>query len=175
VVYISIVARALLAVVFLVSAASKGATPKRFRVFADWVGALPLPWTSRSVPIAAGVVACEAAIVPLLIVPVTVRFGFALAAILLVAFIWSAVVILHRDHRTTCMCFGKSTSAMGWRHVVRDLILLFAALVGIPSSTDPLPAPAGLGVAILGAVALAVVVITWDDIAYLLSGSEVST
>lgn len=59
---------------------------------------------------------------------------------------------------------------MGLRHVVRDLILLVVAVLGIPSAADPLPSPAGLGLAVLGAVAIAVLVITWDDVVFLVAG-----
>jgi len=172
VVYISVVARALLGSVFLVSAASKGATPNRFHAFSSWIAALPLPAKSPSTPIAAGVIAFEAIIAAMLAIPGTVRLGFGLAVVLLSVFIGSTVVILRKDTRTTCMCFGRSTAAMGYRHVVRDLILLIAAILGLMSAAEPLPAPAGLGLAVLGAVAMAVLVITWDDIVFLVAGLE---
>jgi uncharacterized membrane protein YphA (DoxX/SURF4 family) len=117
-------------------------------------------------PIAALVLLGEVAVVALLVgVPVA---GFALAALLLLAFAVGIVLSLRRGNSRPCRCFGRSTTALGRQHVWRNVFLIAVALLGALTG----PAPAGPAVAVLAAVTGLVVgglIVLLDDLRFLLA------
>ena len=130
----------------------------------------------RMVPaVAILVVAGEAAAVPLLIFPLTVPVGLALATALLTAFTVATLVTLRRKVAAVCRCFGIRGTPFGRRHVARNgLLLSVVALSGISSAFAPPPPPVGgLAVAVAAGLAGAVTLIVFDDIVELFSGSAV--
>ncbi|MFD7325750.1 MauE/DoxX family redox-associated membrane protein [Streptomyces sp. NPDC059875] len=168
--------RILLGLVFLCSVAGK-VRPSSFRAFRGAVRrmlpeAAPPPFASvlgrvRRGPtaVAAGVLVAEAAIVVALAVPATVRAGFVLAAVLLTAFTAGLVGVLRRGTGASCHCFGATAGAIAPRHVVRNALLIAAALAGATAShggaAEPTP---GLLLTAGGAVVLAVVTVALDDL-----------
>lgn len=167
--YLAVGLRSLVAAVFLFSSVSKLAGRAAFREFADSVGDLvPVPAFFRR-PVAGFVVAAELAVVLLLVLPwgtptVPVA-GFAVAIGLLLAFTVGIVFAVLRGVRASCRCFGPSQTPLGLRHVIRNVIVMTATLVGaVAAPTAFTSHPAGLLIAVLGGVVVAVLVAVSDDI-----------
>jgi hypothetical protein len=155
---------ALFAVVFAVSAFSK------LRDFGGFARSVPdfAPVPARLVnTVAVAVVAAEAATVVLVLVPATATFGFALALALMLAFTAGITHALRRGRRTSCRCFGASNTPVSPRHIVRNLALALAAALGASAPSTALPL-AGLALAALTGVVVAVLVVAIDDIAVIL-------
>ncbi|WP_283135286.1 MauE/DoxX family redox-associated membrane protein [Rhizohabitans arisaemae] len=160
--------RALLGIVFLVSASGK----VRPAAFAEFLGSVRQLSGFRSGwvrPAGLAVVSCEGLIVISLAVPPLVVPGFVLAGLLLAAFTVAIAGVLRRGARTPCRCFGTSTTPLGARHVVRNLCLLTVAAVGVTGSWAAVsaPHPVGVAAALLAGGALALLAMSIDDIAEL--------
>jgi hypothetical protein len=124
-------------------------------------------------PLAAGVVAAEALVPVLLLIPVTVPVGFCLAAVLLTAFGVATVISMRRGTSMPCPCFGATTTApLGSRHLVRNALLLAACAVGLAGTVADSSemAPAGTIVSLAGAGLAALLVIRLDDLIDLFAG-----
>ncbi|MGP3685992.1 MauE/DoxX family redox-associated membrane protein [Streptomyces sp. IBSNAI002] len=169
--YLAIGMRCLIGAVFLVSVLGKTAGRGAYAAFVVSVREL-LP-LSRTVirPAAALVVLGEAAIVPLLALPhpLAHRTGFALAAVLLTAFTAAIARSLRRGSRTPCRCFGASTTPLGPRHLVRNLLLAVGATAGATAgaAAGP-PHPGGVLAAVFAGLLLGALVTLLDDLLYLL-------
>lgn len=115
-------------------------------------------------PIAAIVLLGEVAIVALVVgVP---SAGFALAAVMLLAFAVAVALSLRRGNAKPCRCFGRSTTPLGWHHVWRNAFLIAIAVLGALAT----PATTGLAVAAVAAVAGLVagaLVVMLDDLRFL--------
>jgi uncharacterized membrane protein YphA (DoxX/SURF4 family) len=169
--YLDVAGRLLIGVVFAVAVVSKVASRDAFRAFVrslQQMDVLPL----RSVPAAARVsVATEATIVTLLAVPLrwTAAAGFALAAGLLAIFAAAIRRSVRRGNRAPCRCFGASVTPLGRHHVVRNLLLAGAALVGLTGAVGRGHADVAGGFVAAGAGAVVgIAMIAYDDIAALL-------
>ncbi|MFH8519882.1 MauE/DoxX family redox-associated membrane protein [Streptomyces gelaticus] len=171
--------RILLGLVFLCSVAGK-VRPSSFRAFRGAVRrmlpesappAFPPVFASvlgqarrGATAVAVGVLVAEAAIVVALAVPATARAGFVLAALLLAAFTAGLAGVLRRGTRTPCHCFGTTAVAIAPRHVVRNALLIAAALTGVAAHGEAAPT-AGLLLTAGIAVVLAFVTVALDDLA----------
>ena len=74
-----------------------------------------------------------------------------------------------RGHRVRCRCFGAGAARIGPAQLVRNVLLVAAALAGLviePGSHGAAGA-AGLVVAVGIALLAALALIRWDDLAYL--------
>jgi hypothetical protein len=136
--YVAIACRCLIGLLFGVSAFSKVRDSVAFAEFTTstrtlLAGALPghgpHAMVERWLPSA--VVLAEATVVALVAVPASVRFGFGLASVLLAGFTLAIAVAIRRSVRTTCRCFGASTTPLGASHLVRNGVLLLVALTGL--------------------------------------------
>jgi hypothetical protein len=167
--YLVVGCQCLVGLVFLVAAASKLHSRAAFGGFGESLRQLPLVPKALAVPAAVGVVVAEA-VVPLLLVAPAAGFaaaGFAVALGLLSAFTATTVIALRRGARPPCRCFGMSEIPLGARHVVRDCALaavagvgLAAALQGGQRAVDP----AGVAVAAVAGIVLAVLAVVFDDL-----------
>jgi Methylamine utilisation protein MauE len=167
--YLVVGCRCLVGLVFLVAAASKLHSRAAFGGFGESLRQLPLVPKTLAVPAAVGVVVAEA-VVPLLLVAPAAGFaaaGFAVALGLLSAFTATTVIALRRGARPPCRCFGMSEIPLGARHVVRNCALaavagvgLAAALQGGQRAVDP----AGVAVAAVAGIVLAVLAVVFDDL-----------
>ncbi|MER6479013.1 MauE/DoxX family redox-associated membrane protein [Streptomyces filamentosus] len=167
-VHVVVACRALLVLVFLVSAAGKLRGRGAFDGFVAEVRAWRLVPAGTARGVAVGVAGVEAALPVLLVVPVTARPGLAVAGLLLVALTAGVVVTRRRGTVARCACFGRTATVLGRRHVVRNVLLVGAVAVASLPAAGPVGA-AALTVAI-GAGALgALLVTTLDDIAGLFS------
>lgn len=163
----------LVGLVFAVSSASKLRGRTAFDQFVKAAGIL----TVATIPgyqasrdgarrIGAAVVAGELAVPVLLVVPGTAGIGLGIAVLLLTVFGVGIVAAMRRGLRTSCGCFGSSSTPLGTRHLVRNAMLVIAAATGLAFGPDRVGQadPAGLAVAGAGALILAVLVVRLDDL-----------
>jgi len=165
--YLEFACRTAIGVVFVVSVWTK---LKGAAAFGEFVGSLRqmdvLP-AALVRPSARAVVAAELAIPVLLVVPFTAGTvgGFALAAGLLAAFGVAILISLSRGQRAPCRCFGRSTTPLGPRHVVRNGLLIILCVLGLAASLAGGSAPpAALGVAAVAGLVLGVLFTVLDDL-----------
>jgi hypothetical protein len=156
--YVELACRVLLGTVFAVSGLSKVTGRASFSAYARSVRRLGSLRKTLVRPVAVAFVTAELATVALLAIPLaeTAAIGFMLAGGLLVVFCVAIAASLRRGERTACRCFGASTAQLGWRHVVRNVILLGVALAGLLGALGAVgPAPATLaGLAVAGIIGL---------------------
>ncbi|MFC4589605.1 MauE/DoxX family redox-associated membrane protein [Sphaerisporangium corydalis] len=165
-----IACRGLIILVFAVAVAGKARNAAAFASFEASVRALKVAPRPMTRPLAVAVVAGELAVPPLLAFPATVVAGFAVAAVLLVAFLAAIVSALRRGTAATCRCFGVSEAPFAWRHVVRNALLTSVAVTGIVCAATGGPSPvhpAGAAVSIAVAAFLAFLVVIMDELAAL--------
>ncbi|WP_329109402.1 hypothetical protein OG792_11650 [Micromonospora sp. NBC_01699] len=167
--YLELTGRLLLGLVFLTAVVGKVRGRDAFTEFVgsvDQFGLLPSGWTT---PVAGVVVAAEASVVLLLVAPVTVPIGYAVALGLLTVLTAAMVTALLRGRRPSCLCFGTSGAPIGLRHVLRNVALLVVAAAGLALSyaaTGPVRS-AGLLLVVAAAVPLTALVVRLDDLAAL--------
>jgi hypothetical protein len=172
-----VVARTLLFGVFVFSLAGKVRGRAAYADFADSVAALwpgPRRWI-RVVSVAT--VAAEAAVVVLLVAPATAVAGLLAAAGILAVFTAAILSAVHRRERAPCRCFGRSDTALGTPHVVRNAVLLLVSLLGLVGAAADTPArhPGGMALALaLAAVAL-LLVLRFDDVVAVVAPRSRST
>ncbi|MEU9021427.1 MauE/DoxX family redox-associated membrane protein [Actinomadura sp. NPDC048394] len=142
--------RALILTVFAAAFVGKARSAARFHGFVRSVRQLAILPERVAAPAGALVVAGEGTAVVLLAVPAAARAGFALASVLLALFIGIAVRAVRGGVFAECRCFGSKGSVMGQAMIVRNLLLLAAAL---PGAVAGAPVPAGRPAAALAAVA----------------------
>lgn len=124
---LDLLARVLLAVVFLAAFAGKVRTRQGFAEFRDSIAALA-PWLPAQ-PVAVAVLTGEAAAVVLLAVPGT-GLGYAAAVGLLAVFCGGIVLAVHGRKAVRCKCFGAGGAVLGPRHLVRNGLLIAVAVAG---------------------------------------------
>ncbi|MBO2459960.1 MauE/DoxX family redox-associated membrane protein [Actinomadura violacea] len=141
--------RALILTVFAAAFVGKARSASRFRGFAGSIRQLAILPERAAAPAGALVVAGEGTAVVLLALPPAARAGFALASALLALFIGIVVRAVRGGVFAECRCFGSKGSVMGQAMIVRNLLLLAAAL---PGAVAGAPVPAGRPVAAMAAV-----------------------
>lgn len=175
--YLVLVAAGTLWVVFAVSAASKLRGHASYTAFVTSTRRL-LPtrfrWARQAALL---VVVAETAIV--LALPVVPVVGLAAGAALLGAFSVAIVGAVRRGVSAPCRCFGASARPLGVAQAVRNALLALFAVGGAAAASavpDPLAGahPAGVALAGFGALVLAVLTISFDDVADLLTSGPVA-
>lgn len=168
--YLVLGCRVLLVIVFVVSLVGK---VRGRDAFDEFVGATRrlLPITVRARPawlVALGVAGLETVVVLALLLPGGARVGFLLAAMMLTAFTLAILVALRRGERAPCRCFGaSSTRPLGIVPIVRNAVLLTVTVlgvIGVALTPATAFAPAGVAVAAVAAVVVAVPVILSEEI-----------
>lgn len=170
--YLAIGCRAALALVFVLAAGGKLIGPGAFAEFTRSVidmNAVPARFASLA---AKATVTAEALTVVLVVIPLrwTGILGCALALGMTAVFTNAIVRSIRRGRQAACRCFGRTSTPLGTRHLVRNAVLMTVAVVGLVSS--PLGASVAIAGALVGAVAglfIGLVVATFDDIAQLLA------
>lgn len=164
-----------LAFVFGLSAASK-TRRAAFREFAESAGPLQILPTGLRSPAAVAVVAAEVALTGALLVGAGAAFtpslrfvataGLVLAVLLLLSFTTVIALTLRRGIRKPCKCFGATTTPLGRAHVVRNGLLLAAAVAGlVAGATGTATAePAGAAVAAVVGVVGGLLIARFDDL-----------
>ncbi len=172
--YAALACRGLVGLVFATAAFSKLRGPSAYREFASWLAALPVPLArNRGVPVL--LAAAEVAIVVLMAVPAAAAAGLTLAAGSLAGMAAGTVVVMRRDARVSCRCFGPSRSPLGARHLVRDSLLLVIAVAGAVANVlgagRDAASPAGIALSLAAALIAATFLVFLDDL-FALFGSD---
>lgn len=165
--YLRVGCASLIGLIFLASAASK------LRDFGGFRRSLPAlapvrPWLLQ--PLAVTVITAEAAVPILLAIPPAMSFGFGLGCGLLGAFSVAIPAAMNRGQRAPCRCFGVSSTPLGAAHLIRNAILLGAAVAGLLVSGPP-PVAAGVAVAVAAGLLGAVLIVVFEDIVYVFARS----
>ncbi|MDG6107217.1 hypothetical protein Daura_31380 [Dactylosporangium aurantiacum] len=139
--------------VLLASSASKLRSGQALRAFAATLAAMRLVPGAAARPVASGVAAAEAVTAVALVAPPSRSAGFALAAVLLAVLTAGVAVVLARGTAVPCRCFGASTAPLSRRHLVRNVVLVAAALAGLLLPAGGLPLAGSVVALLAGAVA----------------------
>lgn len=161
--YVDVACRFTIALVFVVSAASKlraGADLDTFARSLRLFRLLPARWVR---PVAVAVVLGELVVPPLVLVPATAPAGFLVAVVLLAVFSAAIAWVIRNGEVVTCRCFGPSDIPFSRRHLVRNGLLLVVALTGVASFGGPLHLGGG-ALAGLSGVAGGLILINFDEI-----------
>jgi hypothetical protein len=177
--YVSVGLLAALWCVFAASGGSKVRSRAAQRAFAESLRPLPLLPGRLVAPVAVLVTAAEVVLVLGIgwsVVAVAagwpvVRLGggaaLALTGLLLAVLTVGVVLAVRRDTGASCACFGASQQPLGWRHVVRNSILLAmtATALGTVLLARPHPLPlAGVLIALVAGATGALLLIRLDDL-----------
>ncbi|MGW2033730.1 MauE/DoxX family redox-associated membrane protein [Streptomyces sp. NPDC001761] len=171
--YLEFGIRCLIGTVFLTAAVGKTARGGSFAAFTSSLEDLGLVPLRAVRPVAVAVVAGEGLVCLLLAAPWArlPALGLTGAAVLLLAFATAIACAVARGTRAVCRCFGgASTSPLGVRHVVRNVLLAGLALAAAEAMPRPHTGsaqPAGLLVAALGGLLVGGCVAALDTIASL--------
>lgn len=165
--YLLIGERCLLAAVFAAAFAGKTRGAQRFRRFATSIQTMAILPERMATPAGAVVVAGEGLTVALLLIPATIRAGFASAAILLIVFIGVVIRSVRGGIVAECRCFGNAGSIMSNAMIVRNALLLALAVPGMvwrPTvSVDSTASVVGIALALLAGFAAAAAFIRYYD------------
>jgi len=165
--YLEVVCRLLLAAVFITAAFTKLSGKAAWLAFVQSLRQLDQVPGPLLRPAALAAVAIEVIVVVLLLVPVRVAgwIGFALAGCLLLSFTLVIGRALSRGNRAPCRCFGASSTPLGMSHILRNLVLVLVAVLGLAgaSASGPLDAPYALLAGAAGLVA-GILITAFEDI-----------
>jgi hypothetical protein len=166
--YIVLGCRCVVGLVFVASVVGKLRGRDSYAGFVMATRRLGPGWVAR-VPVglvAGGLIAAEAGVLVLLVLPGTSWMGFLLAGLLALAFGAAVMAALRRRERLPCNCFGISARPVGGVHLIRNVVLALAAGLGLAAgapAAGPLQ-PAGVVAVVVASAVVAVVVVTADDV-----------
>ncbi|MFC0626471.1 MauE/DoxX family redox-associated membrane protein [Kribbella deserti] len=163
--FVSVVARAMLAAVFLAAFLGKAKTRESFRGFARSVqGLAKLPSDRVAWILATIVVAGEGLAAALLVSPLAPRLGFVIGGLMLLVFTGVVVRSVRAGIFAECRCFGGRGAIMSAAMVGRNLVLLAVAITGaaLPAASLLEQPLVSLPAVVVG-IALAVLVIRYYD------------
>lgn len=158
--------KVMLAGVFAIAAASKASSPRQLTA----LGSLVQTVTGRGAragKVSALVLLVAEATVALLLVVGDARPAFAASIVLLAVLTAGLGVAVDRHADQPCRCFGLSTSPVGARHVVRNVLLMAAAFVGwlLAGSDDTrLLAVGPVVLATTAGLVLAALIVLFEDL-----------
>ncbi len=161
--------RVAVAVIFGVASVSKS---YRRAAFEEFVASLPgfgFPRALARRPVGAALVAAEAAsAVSVLFLPAV---GFPLALLLTCGFLLGLTHVLWKGKPVACRCFGGASATIGPEHLVRNVLLLAIAALGVLHTFGLLPpTPAQLeaqAAAAFAGLLLAGLIVRWDDLVFI--------
>ncbi|MQA95417.1 MAG: methylamine utilization protein MauE [Streptosporangiales bacterium] len=170
--YVVLGCRCVVGLVFVASVVGKLRGRESYAGFVAATGRLGPGWVLSRVPagvMAGGVIAAEATVVVLLVLPGTAWMGFALAGLLAMAFAAAVLAALRRGDRAPCRCFGVSARPVGGVHLVRNVVLAAAAGLGMAGGAAAAGSlePAGVIVAVVAGAVVGAFVVAADDVAEL--------
>jgi hypothetical protein len=183
--YLLVGALALLSVVFLVSATSKLRGPRDFETSLRELRILPRRWVGL---VAAVITVAEVALAAASIVAevgllcgwdggrVVAGGALAVAGLLLIGLTTGIALAIRRGTGGRCACFGVSDRPLGRRHLVRNGLLLVAAVLGGAGLGDRHDVTVAGGLVALAAGGLvALVLIHLDELVELFGSSPVAS
>ncbi len=169
---------AALAVVFATAAYSKLRHPTATRAFTGSLRALSFVPAALVTPLGVAVPAAELVTAGLLVWPGTATAGLALAVGLLVAVSAAIGLVLRRGTAAYCRCFGASDGPLRSDHLARNLGLAMACALGVAAGPVHLGTSwsaaevAAVAFALAVGVSLALPVVRWDDLRFLLTTTK---
>jgi hypothetical protein len=94
------------------------------------------------------------------------RPGYTAVSALLAGFTLLALWSIRHDRRLPCACFGRPRTALGWRHVGRNAVLLAMSGAGLLLTGSPYRSldAGGVVTCAVAALVVTVLVIHYDDI-----------
>jgi len=168
--YVLLFVRTAVAMVFAIAVIAKLGGRDAFHQFTTSLDSFGLPARAS---VAAMVIAGEAA--SGLLLAVAPRLGGPLATIVLVGFAIGIAGVIRRGATVHCRCFGATTTALGRRHVIRNLVL---AAASVAVALGPVPTPL-VDPAIVAAIALGLAVgagiAKWDDLIFVFASTQRSS
>lgn len=166
--YLRVGCASTIGLVFLAAAVSK---LRDYREFNKSLAVLaPVrPYLLR--PLGVVVLASEAAVPMLLLVPSATQYGLWASCGLVCVFSAAIAAALRHGKHVPCRCFGASSTPLGAGHLVRNTIILITAVMGALAPSAHSPAPR-VAVAIAAGLAAAILIVAFDDIAYLFARSS---
>jgi hypothetical protein len=170
--YVDVASRLLLLTMFTLALASKISSRRAWGEFVESTRAMAVVGEAQVPAAAVATAAAEGAVIVLAAVPLrwAGSAAFIIAAGLLGCLAVAVAMVVRRGKSVTCRCFGASQTPLGVSHVVRNVLLVVIALLGLAASFvngsfDPiLSAIVGVFGAILG-----LLVARWDDLVSLLA------
>ncbi|CAG6392501.1 hypothetical protein NMG29_13930 [Streptomyces cocklensis] len=169
--YVDVAGRLLLITVFALALAGKVSSRDAWQEFVQSVRSMAVIDRGKAPAAAVATAAAEAAVVVLAVIPLRLAgtAAFLLAAGLLGCLTVAVAKVVRRGAAVPCRCFGASQTPLGVAHVVRNLILVATALLGLAGSL----AHGHLDVAFCAVVAvfgagLGLLMARWDDLVSLL-------
>ena len=170
--YVDVASRLLLLTMFGLALGSKISSRRAWGEFVESVRAMAVVGDTKAPAVAVATTAAEGAVIVLAAVPLrwAGSASFVVAAGLLGCLTVAVALVVRRGKAVTCRCFGASQTPLGVSHVVRNVLLVVIALLGLAASFvngsfDPiLSAIVGAFGAILG-----LLVSRWDDLVSLLA------
>ena len=173
--YLALACRTAIAVVFLMAVGGKTIGRGAFAEFTRSIVAM------NAVPKAAAGLAARATVSAELLTVLLVSFparitaviGSGLAALLMALFSGAIWRSLRRGDNAPCRCFGRSSTPLGRRHLVRNGLLLLTSALGIGASLvdNPLHVAAAL-VSLVAGLFVGVALATFDDIFQLIAPAQ---
>jgi hypothetical protein len=171
-VYLAIGSRAALGLVFALAVIGKVINAKAFTEFTRSIIDMNAVPRSLAMPAARATVVAEAATVVTVLIPVKQAgiLGCALALVLTAVFTNAILRSIRSGNQVACRCFGRSSTPLGGRHLVRNGLLLLMSLLGLVGSLSGSSAVwSGALVSATAGVFAGLVVSSFDDIAELLA------
>jgi hypothetical protein len=169
--YVDVASRLLLLTVFAFALAGKVSSRRAWSEFVESIRAMAVLDAPKVPPAAAATAVAEAGVIVLAVIPLrwAGSAAFILAAGLLGCLTVAVAIVVRRGAAVPCRCFGASETPLGVPHVVRNLVLVATALLGLAASLVNGSFDVGLCVvvAVFGA-ALGLLMARWDDLVSLL-------
>ena len=148
--------------VFLVATA-KLRSRDELKSFFQMVRSMRLLPSALVRPAGTAVAASEACVVILLALPGMTEVGYMLAGALLLTFMVSSAIVIHRGTSVTCSCFGRADIPVGPVHLVRDGLLLLCVIVGLSLTPTGHMDIFGVTVAVMVAAAAVLIMVGLAD------------
>ncbi|HUR03580.1 MAG TPA: MauE/DoxX family redox-associated membrane protein [Nonomuraea sp.] len=170
--YVEVASRLLLLTMFTLALASKISSRRAWDEFVESIRAMAVVGDPKAPAAAVATTAGEGAVIVLAAVPLrwAGSAAFVIAAGLLGCLTIAVAMVVRRGNSVTCRCFGATQTPLGVSHVVRNVLLVVIALLGLAGSLvtgsfDPiLSAIFGVFGAVLG-----LLVARWDDLVSVLA------
>lgn len=171
--YVDVASRLLLLTMFTLALVGKVSSRRAWDEFVASVGAMGLVGGVK-VPAAVATVVAEGGVIVLAAVPLrwAGSASFVLAAGLLGCLTVAVALVVRKGKTVACRCFGPTQTPLGVEHVVRNVVLVVIALLGLAGSLvsgsfDP---ALSVVVGVFGAT-LGLLFARWDDLVSLLAPS----
>lgn len=169
-------AQVAVAVVFASAFAGKVRNSRSRRAFAESLTETGLIPRWLATPVTTAILASELVLPFLIIWPGTRLLGLVGSLVLSSTFLIGVTAVVLRGKSASCQCFGTTAMPFGWRHVVRNAILVAIVGGGLLLLLPDKGMSSDLGMAIPGATAgvfLGLLLVTFDQIVELFAPARV--